>query len=199
MSVDICLIYLSRLTCLRAYSAVRSDFRCAHLFCRTGSPVHPSGTRSREKSHVSTPLAEHQTDGLSRESANSHYNNLNAPLLKGLENVLFELGSERNGQPFHSQEWSISNFSCILTGNIAPHSMKNLAFHSLLRWKMIILPILITSLIHFSLGRLGECTFWTWEWKKGLTSSLPRVINFKFLLQPHRKYCIPQYEELGFS
>ena len=28
---------------------------------------------------------------------------------------------------------------------------------------------------------------------------LPRVINFKFLLQPHQKYNIAQYEELGFS
>ena len=28
---------------------------------------------------------------------------------------------------------------------------------------------------------------------------LPRVINFKFLLQPHQKYYITQYEELGFS
>ena len=32
-----------------------------------------------------------------------------------------------------------------------------------------------------------------------LTSSLPRVINFKFPLQPHQKYYITQYEELGFS
>ena len=32
-----------------------------------------------------------------------------------------------------------------------------------------------------------------------LTLSLPRVINFKFLLQPHQKYYITQYEELGFS
>ena len=31
------------------------------------------------------------------------------------------------------------------------HSMKKLAFHSLLRWKMIILSILTTLLIHFSL------------------------------------------------
>ena len=67
--------------------------------------------------------------------------------------------------PFHSQEWSISNFSCSLTRNITSHSMENLAFHSLLRWKMIILPILTPSLIHFSLGRLGECNFWTREWK----------------------------------
>ena len=27
----------------------------------------------------------------------------------------------------------------------------------------------------------------------------PRVINFKFLLQPHQKYHITQYEDLGFS
>ena len=37
---------------------------------------------------------------------------------------------------------------------------------------MIVLPILSTSPIHFSLGRLGECTFWTWEWK-----GLPGVSN----------------------
>ena len=56
-------------------------------------------------------------------------------------------------------------FSCSLTSNITQHSMKNLAFHSFLRWKMIVLPILTTSCIHLSLRRLGECTFWTWEWK----------------------------------
>ena len=49
------------------------------------------------------------------------------------------------------QEWSISNFSCSLTRNIMSHSMKNLAFHSLLSWKMMRLPILIISLIHYSL------------------------------------------------
>ena len=32
-----------------------------------------------------------------------------------------------------------------------------------------------------------------------LTLSLSRVINFKLLLQPHQKYYITQYEELGFS
>ena len=31
------------------------------------------------------------------------------------------------------------------------------------------------------------------------TLSLPRVINFKFPLQPHQKYYSTQYEELGFS
>ena len=34
---------------------------------------------------------------------------------------------------------------------------------------------------------------------KALTLSLPRVIYFKFLLQPHQKYYITQYEEFGFS
>ena len=51
------------------------------------------------------------------------------------------------------------NFSCSLTRNITSHSMKNLAFHSLLRWKLINnIPILTTSLI-----RLGEYTFWAQE------------------------------------
>ena len=43
-----------------------------------------------------------------------------------------------------------SNFPCSLTRNMTSHSMKNLAFHSLLRWKMVVLPILTTSLIYFS-------------------------------------------------
>ena len=33
------------------------------------------------------------------------------------------------------EKLSISNFSCSLTRNMALHSIKNLAFHSLLRWK----------------------------------------------------------------
>ena len=32
-----------------------------------------------------------------------------------------------------------------------------------------------------------------------LILSLPRVINAKFLLQPHQKYYVTQYEELDFS
>ena len=43
---------------------------------------------------------------------------------------------------------------------------EELGFHRLLRCKMITLPILTTSLIHFLFRRLGECTFWTWV--KGL-------------------------------
>ena len=38
---------------------------------------------------------------------------------------------------------------------------KERGFHSLLRWKMIILQIPATSLIHFLFNRLGECTFWS--------------------------------------
>ena len=51
---------------------------------------------------------------------------------------------------------SISNFPCSLTRNITSHSMENLAFHSLFRWKMIIPQILTTSLIHlsFKIGRM---------------------------------------------
>ena len=37
--------------------------------------------------------------------------------------------------PFHSQEWSISNFPCSLTRNIASHSMENLTFHKLTQMK----------------------------------------------------------------
>ena len=40
----------------------------------------------------------------------------------------------------------------------------------------------------------ASCTHWL-----TLTLSLPRVINFKFPLQPHPKYTITRYEELGFS
>ena len=42
-------------------------------------------------------------------------------------------------------------FPCSLTRNITSPSMENLAFRSLFRWKMIILPVLTTSLIHFCL------------------------------------------------
>ena len=49
--------------------------------------------------------------------------------------------------------------------DITSHSMKNLAFHLLLRWKMIILPILSLPHLIFQFKMLGECTFWTWEWE----------------------------------
>ena len=48
-----------------------------------------------------------------------------------------------------------------LTRNITSHSMKSQAFHSLLRWKMIILPIPITS-YHFSLKCWENVHFELW-------------------------------------
>ena len=51
------------------------------------------------------------------------------------------------------------NFPCSLTRNITSHSMKNLAFHSLLEWKMIILPILTTSPLPFSLYTIERMYF----------------------------------------
>ena len=59
--------------------------------------------------------------------------------------------------PWFSRDWtgltlslplsvSISSFSCSITRNVTSHIMKNLAFHSLLRWKLIILPILTASI-----------------------------------------------------
>ena len=47
--------------------------------------------------------------------------------------------------PFHSQDWSISNFPCCLTRTITSQSMENLAFHSLRQMNDdFILPILTT-------------------------------------------------------
>ena len=46
----------------------------------------------------------------------------------------------------------MSKFPCSLNRNITRHSMKNLAFHSLLRWKMIIQP-------YISLKKVGRMYF----------------------------------------
>ena len=57
-------------------------------------------------------------------------------------------GSKPTVQPFHSQVWSISNFSCSLNRNITSNSMENsMAFHSFTQSKDD--PILTTSLIQF--------------------------------------------------
>ena len=66
---------------------------------------------------------------------------------------------------FNSREWSRSNFSCSLTSNITWQGMKNLAFHSLLRRKTIVLLNSHSITYTFLCERLGECTFWTWVWK----------------------------------
>ena len=60
--------------------------------------------------------------------------------------------------PFHSQEWSTSNFPCSLTSNITSNSWKNSAFHSLLRCKMAILTNSHYLTYTFLFERLGECT-----------------------------------------
>ena len=65
----------------------------------------------------------------------------------------------------------MSNFPSSPTRNITSHSKENLAFHSLLRWKMILIQILTTLLMHFLFRRLGECTFWAQESKRVKTSS----------------------------
>ena len=44
--------------------------------------------------------------------------------------------------------------------------IENLAFHSLLRWKMIILSILTTSLVYFPFWKVGRMyLFLPWDWK----------------------------------
>ena len=67
--------------------------------------------------------------------------------------------------PFTPKSDQCQKFPCSLTRNMTSHSKENLAFHSLLRWKMILIQILTTSLMHFPFRRLGECTFWAQEWK----------------------------------
>ena len=57
-----------------------------------------------------------------------------------------------------------SNFSCSLTRNITSHSTENLAYHSLLGQKIIILSILTTPLI-LSLWEVGRMHFLNWEVK----------------------------------
>ena len=48
--------------------------------------------------------------------------------------------------------------------------MENLAFHRLLRWKMIILFISRYPTYTFLFKTLGECTFWTWD---SITTGVP--------------------------
>ena len=72
---------------------------------------------------------------------------------------------EWKGWPFHSQDWSSSNFSCSLTSHITSHGTKNLTFHSLLRLKDDSCTSSHYLTYTFLLKRLGECTFWAWEWK----------------------------------
>ena len=57
-------------------------------------------------------------------------------------------------------------FSPALTSNITSRSVKNLAFHGLLSWKMITGLSNSQCLTYtFLFKRLGKCTFCTWERK----------------------------------
>ena len=51
----------------------------------------------------------------------------------------------------------------------------------------------------FGIMKSASTHEWVTENDSLLTLSLPRVINLKFLVQPHQKYYVTQYEELGFS
>ena len=72
---------------------------------------------------------------------------------------------EAHVNPFTPESDQCQNFLSSPTRNITSHSMENFTFHSLLRWKVIILQILATSLIQSLFERLGEYTFWAQEWK----------------------------------
>ena len=64
--------------------------------------------------------------------------------------------------------------------------MENLAFHSLFRWKVIILQILTSSLVHFSLKGRENVTFWSWEWK-GYSTAFQTFEIFLLLTQLYLK------------
>ena len=64
--------------------------------------------------------------------------------LKGWGNTLFELRSERVN-PFTPKSDQVQISPVASPSKITSHSKENVAFHSLLRWKTIILPILTTS------------------------------------------------------
>ena len=103
--------------------------------------------------------------------------------------VLLPVGISRLGGLTLPFPRVISNFSHSPTTNITSHSMKNLAFHPFLGWNIIILPILNTSLVHFSWKRLGEYFFGServnsdqWEVDSGqrIYLRLEMVIAFSF-------------------
>ena len=106
----------------------------------------------------------------------------------------------------------MSNFPWSLTRNITSHSMENLDFPSLLKWK-ITLPNITTSLIHFLIEKVGrmyslslgvkrlnkkdrEPDILTWEqwtllpscqWHGSCFESLPSVLQPLFALRRHQQ------------
>ena len=69
---------------------------------------------------------------------------------------------------------------------ILHHSMKKMALHSFLRWKLIILPIPTTSPIHLSLKGWENVCFWTWEWNSWLY-----VTNRHIVQKASYRTCLP--------
>ena len=94
--------------------------------------------------------------------------------------MIFTIERFRPFNSLRSQEWLISNFPSSLTRNITSHSMENLAFHTLLRWRMIILQILTTPLIHFSFKGWENVNFLSWDWK-GYIGWLCKLANTYYL------------------
>ena len=95
----------------------------------------------------------------------NYESNLAKPLYHYVRIYIFSMH-----QRFHSQEWSKSIFSCCVNKSITKHSMKNLAFHTLFRWRMIVLPILYSlhHLVYISLKRLGRMYFLRRETTRGI-------------------------------
>ena len=81
-----------------------------------------------------------------------------------INNVLSHRNT-RQLNPFTPMSDQLHIFPCSLTRNITSHSVENinLVFHSSLRWKMIVVPILTAS-----------CAWWTSEWK-GWTCDVSHV------------------------
>ena len=88
------------------------------------------------------------------------------------------------------QQRSISNFPCSLTRNITSHSMKNLAFHSLPGWNVIILPILTTLLVHFSLKG--------WENVRLGSERVERSKSFGRRASPRRRELLTWWKTCGY-
>ena len=89
----------------------------------------------------------------------------------------------------HSQEWSMSNFPCSLTRTL---------HHTVWRTWSFMAHSQECSISNFLCSLTRTITSHSME-NLVFHGSLPRVINVKFPLQPHQKYYITQYGELGLS
>ena len=77
----------------------------------------------------------------------------------------------------------MSNFPYSPNRNITSHSMENLAFHSLLRWKMIIPSTLTTSPMHLSLKGWENVLF-------ELGSERVKISFLLFFLHDPDRHCV---------